>query len=370
MSRIDRVEITNHRLDLDPPFLAAWDPDPRQVFSVTVVRVHDDEGRVGFGAGESMAGIEDYLHLFLGRDPLDLRRHGAVLSDIAFHAGRPWPMDTALWDLAGKIRGEPLWAMLGGAARSIRLYASWGSHRPIEEAVVQAGEAVTAGFGAIKLRLGRDGGMDEDIELLSAVRTEVGGAVEILVDCNQGWRMVGDITPPWSADHALSVAERLDGFDVTWIEEPLHRGDHAGMAWLRERSPVPVAGGEMTRELHELHLLVDRKCLDVYQPDVALVGGFGDLAQFAREVVDRGMVFTPHTWGSGVALVANAHLVAGTVASPILEYPFDPPEWTPERRDFMLATPVHHDRGVLVLGDAPGLGVELEEERLGVTLVS
>ena len=81
-----------------------------------------------------------------------------------------------------------------------------------------------------------------------------------------------------------------------------------------------------------------------------------------------GAIFTPHTWGNGIGLAANLHLVAGTGGAPYLEYPWDPPEWTPARRDFMLQRPIEPDpSGDLVLGDAPGLGIELDEDRLAAT---
>jgi L-alanine-DL-glutamate epimerase-like enolase superfamily enzyme len=103
MSEISRIEITHHQLPLEPAFPASWDTKPRTKFPATIVRVFDDLGNVGTGSGDAMYGFADYQHYFLGHDPLDLERHGAVLSNIEFHAGRPWPMDIALWDLAGKI---------------------------------------------------------------------------------------------------------------------------------------------------------------------------------------------------------------------------------------------------------------------------
>ena len=116
MGAITRIEISHHRLPLDPPFPAAWDPRPRTHFPATVVRVHDDTGHVGVGSGDAMYGFGDFESFFLGEDPLDLDRHGAVLANIEFHAGRPWPLDLALWDLVGKTAGRPVWQMLGGTS--------------------------------------------------------------------------------------------------------------------------------------------------------------------------------------------------------------------------------------------------------------
>ena len=150
----------------------------------------------------------------------------------------------------------------------------------------------------------------------------------LMVDCNQGWRMPWDVRAPWDVDHAATVGAALAAEGVTWMEEPLHRGDYAGMAELRRRVDVPIAGGELTREDYELRQLLVGGCLDVFQPDCVCTQGITGLRRFADEVVAAGATFTPHTWGNGIGLLANAHLTAGTVGAPFLEFPFDPPEWT------------------------------------------
>jgi L-alanine-DL-glutamate epimerase-like enolase superfamily enzyme len=124
----------------------------------------------------------------------------------------------------------------------------------------------------------------------------------------------------------------------------------------------------MTRELHELRELVTRGCLDVLQPDAVVTGGLTGLSRIVRLAQDHGVAFTPHTWGNGIGLLANAHLAAGLAQSTYLEFPYDPPEWTAERRDFPLAEPVAIDGdGWLRLSDRPGLGLELDEGRLEKT---
>ena len=216
MSVISRVEITHHQLPLDPPFPASWDPQPRTKFPATIVRVYDDEGRVGVGSGDSMYGFTDYLGYFVGQDPLELDRHAAVLANIEFHAGRPWPMDVALWDLAGKIRGEPVWKLVGGRGNRIRAYASSGVHRPVAEMVEVARRTVALGFPALKVRFGRPT-VEDDLAIVAAMRDAVGDALELMVDCNQGWRMPWDTRRPWDLERATSVAERLQGEGVYWM---------------------------------------------------------------------------------------------------------------------------------------------------------
>ena len=368
MSAITRIEISHHRLPLDPPFPAAWDPRPRTHFPATVVRVHDDAGHVGVGSGDAMYGFADYESYFLGEDPLDLDRHGAVLANVDFHAGRPWPLDVALWDLAGQITDRPVWAMVGGRDRRVRAYASSGVRRPLAEMVEMARRAQDHGFAALKVRFG-DGEVSAEVAVVRAIRDAVGDALELLVDCNQGWRMPWDTRPAWDLDRATTVAAALAAEHVYWIEEPLHRGDYDGLAALRRRVDVRIAGGELTRERYEFGELLRHECLDVFQPDCCCTLGITGLRGLAADIVAAGKVFTPHTWGNGIGLLANAHLTAGTVGAPFLEYPFDPPEWTTARRDFLLTENVEiDDEGWLTLSDRPGLGVTLDEEVLARTV--
>jgi L-alanine-DL-glutamate epimerase-like enolase superfamily enzyme len=368
MGAITRIDIGHHRLALDPPFPAAWDPRPRTHFPATVVRVHDDAGHVGVGSGDAMYGFADFQSYFLGEDPLDLERHGSVLANIDFHAARPWPLDVALWDLAGQITDQPTWQMVGGRDRRIRAYASSGVHRSPTDTVALARRVLDLGFPALKLRFGRDD-LTSDIAVVRAVRDDVGDALELMVDCNQGWRMPWDTRPAWDLDHATRVTTELAGEAVFWIEEPLHRGDYDGLAELRRRVDVRVAGGELTREPYEFAQLLRRECLDVFQPDCCCTLGITGLRGLAAEVVAAGRIFTPHTWGNGIGLLANAHLTAGTVGAPFLEFPFDPPEWTTGRRDYLLSETVEVDEGGwITLSDRPGLGITLDEEVLAHTV--
>jgi L-alanine-DL-glutamate epimerase-like enolase superfamily enzyme len=364
--RIERIEVTLHQLDLQPPFPAAWDTRPRRKFPATVVRVYDDQGRMGVGAGDPPYGLSDYQHLFIGHDALDLERHGAVLDNISFHAGRAWPLDTALWDLAGKILEKPLWTLMGGRSNRVRAYASGGVLRTAAETAVLAEHLVERGLPAFKIRLGRPT-LGDDLAVLAAVREAAGDSLEIMVDCNQGWRMPWDTAAPWDVERALAVATALEPYRVYWMEEPLHRGDYRGHARLRKAlaGRLRVAGGELTREYHEFTAMLDADGLDVYQPDVACTLGLSSFRRLAQRVQARGRVLTPHTWGNGVGLTANLHAAAGATSAPFVEFPYDPPEWTPERRDFLLRAPLVPDaEGWITLSDAPGLGVELDEDVL------
>ena len=368
--RIASIAISHHRLPLDPPFNASWDTKPRTHFDATVVRVTTDTGLAGIGSGDRMLGFEGHESLFIGQDPLALERHYRILSNIDFHYGRCWPLDLALWDLAGKLLGAPCWKLLGGRASRVRAYASSGTLRDPRAQGDAAERYLALGFGALKLRFHR-GDWREDVRALEAVRARVGDKLELMVDCNQGWRMSWDTETPWSFKDALVVARELERLRVYWMEEPLHRADHSGMRMLREATDVRIAAGEMTRQVHELRDLITSGSVDVVQPDAALVGGITGLRRVAILAEEHHLVFTPHTWTNGMGLTANAHLTAGLSNAPFLEYPFDPPEWSLERRDFLMTEPLKADaHGWIHLSDEPGMGYALDEARLEATRIS
>jgi L-alanine-DL-glutamate epimerase-like enolase superfamily enzyme len=370
MARITSIDISHHRLDFDPPFHAAWDSKPRTFWDATIVRVTSDSGHVGIGSGDLMLGFAGHEHLFVGHDPLAIERHYRVLSHINFHYGRCWPLDIALWDLAGKITGQPCWKLLGGLSSRVRAYASSGTLRDPGAMAEVAERYLDQRFPAMKIRFHR-GDWREDVRALEAVRARVGNKLDLMVDCNQGWRLPWDTESPWSLKDALVVARELDRIRVYWMEEPLHRADRPGMRALREATGVRIAGGEMTRELYEFRDLIVDGCLDVLQPDVALVGGITGLRRVAYMAQEHNLVFTPHTWTNGIGVMANAQLTAGVADVPWLEFPFDPPEWELERRDYMLAEPLRVDAdGWIVLPDRPGMGYELDEGVLERTRVS
>jgi D-galactarolactone cycloisomerase len=360
--RITGIRLRRLRYPLDPPFSAAWDPEPRGAVEATLVFVDTDEGISGIGSGDTMDGFERFTELFVGRDPLDLERHVRVLETIAFHAGRYWPFEAALWDLAGKVEGVPAARLLGGAAERLSAYASTGTLLPPEARAESALRLREIGLRALKLRIEKDR-LKVGIATVAAVREAVGPDPAIMVDLNQGWRMPGDVQPLLGYDEVKRLATRLREFEITWLEEPLGRGDVDGLARLRAETGVPIAGGELARTSAELEAYLAADALDVYQPDGVLAVGILRAGELARRVQARGFHFTPHTWTNGIGLLANLHLAAGVGAGPFLELPYDPPGWTPERRDFMLAEPLQPDAGGFLTPPArPGLGIVLDED--------
>ncbi|WP_433798177.1 mandelate racemase/muconate lactonizing enzyme family protein [Actinomycetospora sp. CA-084318] len=355
--KITDIRVTEHVVELDPPMHAAWDPDPRRSFAATVVRVETDAGIVGVGSGDTMAGFEGHCHHFLGTDPLAMAVQVRRIESIAFHGGRFWPLEAALWDVVGQAAGVPVSVLFGGTADRLPVYASWCSVQPAGRRAEDAAELESLGFRAVKVRVDpRD--PEPGIASVAAVRESSG--LDVLVDLNQAWRMAGDVRPAVELVEIRRLVRRLAEYRPGWIEEPLPYDDVAGHHLLRAENPdLRIASGEMCDNRPQLEALVD--ALDVVQTDVVLSLGMSRTRALAESLASRHRRFTPHTWSNGLGLLANLHVAAGVGAGPYLEFPYDPAGgWTPERRDFLLAEPLWPAvDGTLAVPGAPGLGAVL-----------
>ena len=157
------------------------------------------------------------------------------------------------------------------------------------------------------------------------VREAIGDDMHILVDANRAWRMPWDDAPTWDLKTAVYVADALAELGVYWLEEPMYRHDYRGLAELRRRSKVRIAGGEGNREFAEFREYLRHGSYDVYQQDVAWSTGILRAKQLAAEVDAVGDIYSPHTWGDGLVLLANLQVSAAVSNAPFIEFPFDPP---------------------------------------------
>lgn len=278
-------------------------------------------------------------------------------------------LDIALWDLRGKAAGVPTWQLLGTQAESLpRPYASLLPHaRTFDDLLTRFVEQTTAaqraGFGAAKLELlicgpyastGLDEPDDRMIEIIAAVREATGPDFTIMVDVGYAWD---------SARRALEVISTWAEHDVYFVETPLWADDVSGYAELARSSPVPIAAGEWLATRFEFRDLVERGCLHVLQPDVGRVGGLTEARRVCRLGQEHGLRVIPHSWKTGITVAATAHLAAVTANMPFFEcVPRDMAE-SALRRDLLRHGPDVTD-GRFALPDAPGLGIELDEDAL------
>jgi L-alanine-DL-glutamate epimerase-like enolase superfamily enzyme len=264
---------------------------------------------------------------------------------LALQCGEPGPfaqgiagIDLALWDLAARRQRLPLWRLLGGQSRKIKVYASGinpGGAAQMAEA------ALKRGHRALKLKVGF--GTETDLANLTALRAIVGAGM-LATDANQGW----------SVDQALEVLPRLAEFDLRWLEEPI-RADRPREEWrrLRASAKMPIAAGENISSAAGFREVLAEEVLGVVQPDIAKWGGLSVCAGLARDVLKSGKTFCPHYLGGGIGLLASAHLLAGIGGDGWLEVDAND---NPLRDLF--CGPVETVReGTVLLSDEPGLGI-------------
>jgi D-galactarolactone cycloisomerase len=360
--KITGIEARGYSLPLDPPFHAAWDPQPRTRFEETLVIVDSDVGVRGFAGGARVPDVELIESLLVGHEPADTDEVYGICQSVDFHYGRNWTIEVAVWDLLARAAKQPLWQFLGGLSGEYRAYASTGERVDPGVRVERLLAWQERGVGAAKLRFNHPD-WREDLKVVEAARGAVGSGMELLVDANQGWRMPGDLRPRWDTATARECAGALGDLGVYWLEEPFDTAEVEGYAALRASGLVRVAAGEMVRSLSETRRLLD--AVDVIQNDVVLAGGVGGCRMVAGWAREQGRVWSPHTWSTGLGLLANLHVALAFSTGEFIEVPYDPPAWTPARRDFMLPSHLEIGRdGFIRVPPGPGLGVEPDLEAL------
>jgi L-alanine-DL-glutamate epimerase-like enolase superfamily enzyme len=355
--RIAGIETRRYVFPFEPRLRVAWDPVPRAQQEATVVIVRSDEGLEGCASGDALPDRELLERLLVGIDPLRAEVVRELCETVDFHHGRPWTVEAAVWDLAGKALGTPCWQLLGGRSERLTAYASTAELLSPDERVTRVLALRDAGIRAVKLRFHHADWRD-DVAVVEAVRDAVGPGLELMVDANQGWRMPGDLEPRWDVATAAQCARALEPLGVYWLEEPLRTDDVAGYRALRGRTDLRLAAGEMVRGAHEARDLIVRGGVDVIQTDVVLSGGLSGCRRVAALADLHGRAWSPHTWSNGYGLVANLHLALAVSTCPFVEVPYDPPGLTAERRDWLLPEPVAIAAdGTIAPPPGPGLGV-------------
>jgi len=403
--KIDRIELFHVAIPLPKPFYPSWIPGyPQTVNRFTLLRVTTDDGVKGLAAGmafererEGLGGlIGPYL---IGLDPTDTATVRQRLREVSYLGWRNYWMEAAFWDIRGKVEGKPVWALLrdaspplippnggeiadlsspeGGAVdlpplggerggeNRAEVYASTGEIHPPKQRAEEVLRLREMGFKTVKLRV-HSFDLAEDVAQVEAVRKAVGDELKIGVDANQGWPVsLIEEAPIWTLERATDFARACAEFDVGWLEEPLDMYAYDELAELRRRSDVPIAGGELNGGWQEFKVMLEKGSLDVYQPDATMGGGIGDAMKVLDACRERGLAYTPHTWTNGLGFLINLHVHAAGPRDHPIEYPYEPPGWVPEARDGILAEPIRvADDGTVAIPDVPGLGIELDQEKL------
>jgi L-alanine-DL-glutamate epimerase-like enolase superfamily enzyme len=339
---------------------------------VLLVRVTTDEGIVGHGEAVSNATVVraiveaprsmPFRHglaaVLTGSDPLDPEARWQDMYDatrwygrrgIAIHAMAA--VDTALWDIVGQHRGQPCHAVWGTRRRRVRAYASVLFRDDAAASAALAEDLVARGFTAIKFgwgRFGRD--RDWDIASLEAIRSAIGGSIDLMVDAGR----------VWTADEAICRAPELfERFALRWLEEPLHEDDLAGYARLAAAAPGWIAAGETEERESDFAALLDRG-VKVIQPDIGRAGGPTICRRLSAMAASRSVWCLPHSFGTGVNLAASTHWMASSEDAPMMEYPVTE---SPLRNKLVTGIPRLQD-GEVVVADEPGLGITLDVDTI------
>jgi D-galactarolactone cycloisomerase len=255
-------------------------------------------------------------------------------------------VDTALWDLHARRQGKPLWQVLGGTqaqeqaqAQPVQVYASGlNPTEPEKLALQKRGE----GYRAFKLKVGF--GAERDLANLRALRDALGSEATMMVDANQAWDF----------DEARAAGERMEDFDLLWLEEPL-RADQPSQRWkeLAERQPLTLAGGENLAGFAQYRDFIATEGMSIIQPDLGKWGGFSGCLEVAKQTLAAGKWYCPHWLGGGIGLVASMHLKTAVGGPGYVEVDSNP---NPLRE--LLAVPNFTvNDGWVQLSNAPGLGV-------------
>ncbi|PJF47515.1 MAG: mandelate racemase/muconate lactonizing enzyme family protein [Chloroflexi bacterium] len=344
-------------------------------FDAVLVTVTTSTGLVGYGeakAGVGSAAVcaslvtcvrEELRPLLIGQDPRQINRlwermYNGVRDHYALTRGRAFPIlgrrgltiaamsgvDMALWDLGGKLLECPVVQLLGGTCRdAMPAYAS-GGWADVDGIGQQLLGYVNQGFRAVKMRVGvMDGDVDTSVARVRAARQALGPKIKLMADAHG----------TYSVPEAKRFCDGVADCDLFWFEEPVNADDRDGAAEVRAHAQMPIAAGESEFTRFDFRDLIQRRAVDVLQPDLAICGGITEGRRIAALAEAHQLALAPHLWGSALSFAAGLHLAFASPSAIILEYSLganpllrELPEEQIEVHDGMIAAPVR-----------PGLGV-------------
>jgi L-alanine-DL-glutamate epimerase-like enolase superfamily enzyme len=364
-------------------FSPNWIPGFRQSeMRFYLLKLGTDRGHEGYAAMPAMGPERRSLGALLGNylmgiNPMDIGLVNQRIQEFSYIGMRNGWVDAAFWDLIGKIRGEPLWKILGGTGGHVYPYMSSGSsHNHDQEKARQiARQAQDLGYRGLKLRV-KNAGMAVMTDYIGAARDAVGNTMDLMVDANQGWPVdLIDETQKWDLRFATGFARSIEQYEIKWLEEPLNRGNFEDLAQLRGNTSTPIAGGELNSSWRDFKAMLDIGSLDIYQPDAVLAGGtyaggISVVYWLIKEIQNRNrqnetgdkLKFCPHTWSTGLNFALALQLI-GIVPEKersLIEYPLEG-HWKPKYWASFIKGGFDQDQqGRFKIPDTPGLGIEID----------
>ncbi len=324
------------------------------------------DGRAGYASGDRLPDAALLGELLVGLDPRRTEVVRELCETVDFHGARPWIAEVAVWDLAARALGEPLWRLLGGRSERLLAYASSGELVAPEERARRVAALRDAGVRAVKLRFHHADWRD-DVAVVEAVRDAVGARRRADGRREPGLADGGRPLGALGRRHRRAVRPRARA-----ARRVLAGGAAARpTTWRATRrcgacTSLRIAAGEMVRSAAEARDLLLRGGVDVIQPDVVLSGGLGGCRRIAgaRRPV-RARVLAAHVVERPRAASRTCTSRSPSRRARTSRCRYDPPAWTPERRDWLLPAPVEIAAdGTIAPPPGPGLGVEPDLDAL------
>jgi L-alanine-DL-glutamate epimerase-like enolase superfamily enzyme len=324
----------------------------RTSIDMLLVRVETDAGITGWGEAfghriwpATRAAIATLLGpMCVGRDPSQIVAINDELQRVLHGVGRNGPtiyalsgIDIALWDIAGKVAGLPLYRLLGGGGCTVLpAYASLLRYGAADAVRSYTAQALGRGYRYLKLH-------EITVPEVEAARELAGPAIPIMLDTNC----------PWTVTQAIDMARRLAPFELHWLEEPVWPPENlAGLAQVRADGGIPTAAGENYGTVWEFRRAFEAGALAYAQPSVTKIGGVTELRRVMAIAETAGVTVVPHSAYFGPGLLASIHCIAA-MASPTLVERF--------YCDFAenpLGDAIHPKDGRIAVPQGPGLGVD------------
>ncbi len=271
--------------------------------------------------------------------------------------------DTAIWDLRGKLAGKPVVELLGGTPGPLRAYAS-----SMKRDITAADEAArlkhlrdTQGFDAFKVRAGAEVGRNRDEwpgrteEIISSMRRELGGNVDLLIDANSCY----------SPNRAIEVGHMLQDNGFCHYEEPCPYWELEQTKQVTDALEIDVTGGEQDCDLPTWKRMIDMRAVDIVQPDILYLGGIARTLRVVRMAQEAGLPVTPHCANLSLVTLFTMHLLRAIPnAGKYLEFSIEGADYYPWQEGLFVESPYTIENGQVCVTDAPGWGVRIAPEWL------
>ena len=366
MMKIARVEASAHSCPFEGEVLRnALGANVKRDF--VLVKVVAEDGTVGYGEahhGQNPTAMAEIVRngigtLVTGADPFDtegiwecvrrqqVQTHGLGAGSVIALSG----IDIALWDLKGKLLGQPVYRLLGGARKRLRAYVGGLTlgFQPPDSLAAEVGKFVDRGYTAVKLRVGD--APKRDAERVARVRREFGDGLDVAVDAQTRY----------SAFDLAEVVAYCEDHGVYWLEEPFAPDAVGAYRDLAERTLVPLAAGENHYTRQGFRDLLEARAVSIVQADCTKAGGISEVRKISDMAAAWRVASAPHTSHSVLSAAANVHLLCALGNG--LVYEADEAPVNPFRTDLARNPLVVRD-GFIEPHDAPGLGLDIDESML------